>query len=79
MYLRADSTAIGLLQSQHGHIQQKQWTAQRQCTKTTYKNKNNNNNNSNNDDKNNNETISFKFRDTVPTGSLEVPTSNRVT
>jgi hypothetical protein len=35
IYLRADSTAIGLLQSQHGHIQEKQWTAQRQCTKTT--------------------------------------------
>jgi hypothetical protein len=32
IYLRTDSTAIGLLQSQHGHIQQKQWTAQRQCT-----------------------------------------------
>jgi hypothetical protein len=32
IYLRADSTVIGLLQSQHGHIlvQQKQWTAQRQ-------------------------------------------------
>jgi hypothetical protein len=44
IYLRADSTAIGLLQSQHGHIQQEQWTAQRQCTKTTYKNKNNNKN-----------------------------------
>jgi hypothetical protein len=39
IYLRADSTAIGLLQSQHGKIQQKQWTAQRQYTKTTYKNK----------------------------------------
>jgi hypothetical protein len=33
--LRADSTAIGHLQSQHGHIQQKQWTAQRQYTKTS--------------------------------------------
>jgi hypothetical protein len=33
IYLRADSTAIGLLQSQHGHMQQKQWTAQRQYTK----------------------------------------------
>jgi hypothetical protein len=35
IYLRADSTAIGLLQSQHGHIQQKRWTAQRQCTIST--------------------------------------------
>jgi hypothetical protein len=43
IYLRADSTAIGLLQSKHGHIQQKQWTALRQCTKN-----NNNNNNNNN-------------------------------
>jgi hypothetical protein len=33
IYLRADS-AVGHLQSQHGHIQQKQWTAQRQYTKT---------------------------------------------
>jgi hypothetical protein len=39
IYLRADSTAIGLLQSQHGHIQQKQWAAQRQCTRKTCKNK----------------------------------------
>jgi hypothetical protein len=29
IYLRDDSTAVGHLQSQHGHIQQKQWTAQR--------------------------------------------------
>jgi hypothetical protein len=35
IYLRADSTAIGHLQSQHGHIQQKQWTTQGQCTKTS--------------------------------------------
>jgi hypothetical protein len=35
IYLRADSTPIGLLQSQHGHIQQKQWTAQRQYIKTS--------------------------------------------
>jgi hypothetical protein len=40
IYLRAGSTAIGLLQSQHWHIQEKQLTAQRQYTKTTYKNKN---------------------------------------
>jgi predicted metalloprotease len=40
IYLRGDSTAIGILQSQQGHIQQKQWTAHTQCTKATYKNKN---------------------------------------
>jgi hypothetical protein len=35
IYLRADSTAIGHLQSQHGHMKQKEWTAQRQHTKTS--------------------------------------------
>jgi hypothetical protein len=35
IYLRADSTVVAHLQSQHGHIQQKQWTAQRQYTNTS--------------------------------------------
>jgi hypothetical protein len=35
IYLRADSAAVGHLQSQHGHIQRKQWTAQSQYTNTS--------------------------------------------
>jgi hypothetical protein len=35
VYLRADSTTEGHLQSQHGHMQQKQWTTQGQYTETS--------------------------------------------
>jgi hypothetical protein len=46
IYLRADSTAKGHLQSQHGHKQQKQWTTRGQYTDTTglYSNNNDNKN-----------------------------------